>query len=223
MIHNFRDLGGIKNSRGQAIPSGLLFRSANLNAAAPSDLNGISTVIDLRTDIGRERAPDQIPENISYHSIPLFDAQAAGITRSASLDTVPDMVTLYRKMITEHREAVQAVLSIIFTHDFSSGGILWHCTAGKDRCGVITAHVLAALGVDRDTIMADYMLSNAACIPEADAIRESLLTAGKSQEEADKVWNAFIAKEEYMNAALDEMTFEENSEFQKKIFRYYEP
>ena len=66
--------------------------------------------------------------------------------------------------------------------------------------------------------MTDYMFSNSACIPEADGIREKLLAAGKTQEEADKVWNVFIAKEAYLNAALDEMTFDENPEFQKKIF-----
>ena len=55
-------------------------------------------------------------------------------------------------------------------------------------------------------------------VPEADGIREKLLTAVKSQEEANKIWNVFIAKEEYLNAALDKMTFEENPEFQKKIF-----
>ena len=218
MIRNFRDLGGIKNSRGLVIPSGMLFRSANLSAAEPSELTGISTVIDLRTDIGRKRAPDHIPGNISYHIIPIFDEQAAGITRSASLDTVPDMVNLYRKMVTEHQDAVHAVLSIIFTHDFSSGGVLWHCTAGKDRCGVITAYVLSALGVDKALIMSDYMLSNNACIPEADGVREKLLVAGKALEEADKVWNVFIAKEEYLNAALNEMVIEENSQFQQRIF-----
>ena len=134
------------------------------------------------------------------------------------MDTVPDMVSLYRKMVTEHQDAVQAVLSVIFTHDFSSGGVLWHCTAGKDRCGVITAYVLSALGVDKALIMSDYMLSNNACIPEADGVREKLLVAGKTLEEADKVWNVFIAKEEYLNAALNEMAIEENSQFQQRIF-----
>ncbi len=218
MIRNFRDLGGIQNSRGRIIPYGMLFRSARLTAAEPAEIAGISAIIDLRTDIGRERAPDRIPEGTSYHILPIFDEQAAGITRSGSPDTVPDMVSLYRQMITEHQEAVQKVLSVIFKHDFTSGGILWHCTAGKDRCGVITAYVLSALGVDRDTIMADYMLSNIACIPEADSIREKLLTAGKSPEEADKIRAVFIAKEEYLNAALEVMVSEENPVFQKKIF-----
>ena len=218
MIHNFRDLGGIKNTRGQTIPSGFLFRSANLSSAEPEELAGISSVIDLRTETGREKAPDRIPQDIAYHTVPIFDEQAAGITRSASLDTIPDMVTLYRKMVTEHQDAVQTILRIIFSHNFSSGGILWHCTAGKDRCGVITAYVLSSLGVDRKTILADYMLSNAASVPEADAIRSRVLAAGKTQEEADRIWNVFIAKEEYLQAALDEMIVEENRDFQKKIF-----
>lgn len=218
MIRNLRDLGGIQNLHGQIIPRGMLLRSANLSQAEPSELTGVSSVIDLRTDTGRERAPDQLPPHISYHAVPIFDEQAAGITRSGSLDSVPNMVSLYQKMITEHQDAVQKVLSIIFHHDYASGAILWHCTAGKDRCGVITAHVLAALGVDRDTIMADYLISNEACIPEANAIREKLLAAGKSQDEADQIWDVFIAKEEYLNAALNHMVFEENPEFQQRIF-----
>ena len=83
---------------------------------------------------------------------------------------------------------------------------------------MITAYVLAALGVTREEIMKDYMLSNAACIPEADTVRAQLIAAGKTTEEADKVWNVFIAKPEYLQSALDIMDFEENRVFRQKVF-----
>lgn len=217
MIRNFRDLGGIQTRSSLRIPNGFLFRSANLSSATEEDLARISTVIDLRTATGRERSPDRLPQRITYHAIPIFDEATAGITRDASLDTVPDMVSLYREMVVSCQPAIQSVLSIIFSHDYSTGGCLWHCTAGKDRCGVITACVLAALGVSKDEIIKDYMRSNDACIPEADSVRARLIEAGKTALEANKVWDVFIAKENYINAALDAMTFEEKPDFQKKI------
>ena len=217
MIRNFRDLGGIRTRSGLMIPNGMLFRSANLSAASEEDLTGISTVIDLRTATGRERWPDRLPQYIAYHAFPIFDEATAGITREASLDTVPDMVSLYRKMVDSCQPAIQSVLSIIFSHDYSTGGCLWHCTAGKDRCGVITAYVLAALGVNKEEIIMDYMRSNDACIPEADSVRVQLIESGKTALEADKVWDVFIAKESYINAALGAMNFDEDPDFQKKI------
>ena len=93
MIRNFRDLGGISTQCGREIPSGLLFRSANLSTATDEDLDRISTVIDLRTATGRERWPDRLPQHVAYHPIPIFDEATAGITREASLDSVPDMVS----------------------------------------------------------------------------------------------------------------------------------
>ena len=82
---------------------------------------------------------------------------------------------------------------------------------------MITAYVLAALGVSREEIIKDYMRSNDACIPEADSVRARLIEAGKPAPEANKVWDVFIAKENYINAALDAMNFEEKPDFQKKV------
>ena len=73
MISNFRDLGGLQNKEGRIIPSGRLYRSANLYRATEDDLTGISAVIDLRTETERQRMPDQIPDGIAYHHIPIFD------------------------------------------------------------------------------------------------------------------------------------------------------
>ncbi|MBR4473477.1 MAG: tyrosine-protein phosphatase [Oscillospiraceae bacterium] len=218
MISNFRDLGGLTTDSGRIIPCGMLYRSANLHQALPEELGGISTVIDLRTETERDRMPDRVPDHIAYYTIPIFDEATAGITREMTLSFVPDMVDLYRKMIVSCQSGIQEVLSIIFSHDFASGGVLWHCTAGKDRCGVITAYVLSALGVSKDTIMADYLKSNESCIPEAQEIMSQLTDKKLSEEELKGLWDAFIAKPEYLQSAFNEMHFDENSMFQDSIF-----
>ena len=213
MISNFRDLGGLMTKSGRTVPKGLLFRSANLHKALPEDLNGISTVIDLRTGTERNRMPDTIPDHVSYHMIPIFDEATAGITREMTLSSVPDMTALYRKMIVSCQSEIQNVLSVIYSHDFSSGGILWHCTAGKDRCGVITAYVLAALGVSPEDIMDDYLKSNESCIPEAEAMMSQLAGKKLSDNDLKGIWDAFIAKPEYIRSAFSEMRFDENYAF----------
>lgn len=218
MISNFRDLGGIKTKAGKVIPEGKLFRSASLHQSLPQDLEGISAVIDLRTETERERLPDSVPDHIAYYTIPIFDEATAGITREKALSSVPEMVPLYRKMVVSCQPAIQQVLSVIQSHDFSAGGILWHCTAGKDRCGLITAYVLSSLGVSKENIMADYMISNESCVPEAEAMIVNLSGKALSEAEREGIRDAFIAKEEYLQAAFDEMCFDENEAFQRRIF-----
>ena len=218
MISNFRDLGGIKTKTGRVIPEGMLFRSANLHQALPQELDGISAVIDLRTETERGLLPDAVPDRIAYYMMPIFDEATASITRERSLSSVPEMVPLYRKMVVSCQPAIQRVLSVIQNHDFSDGGILWHCTAGKDRCGVITAYVLSSLGVSTEDIMTDYMISNESCVSEAEAMVAKLAGKQLREEERQGIWDAFIAKEEYLQAAFEEMHFEENEAFQRRIF-----
>ncbi|MDD7740043.1 MAG: tyrosine-protein phosphatase, partial [Lachnospiraceae bacterium] len=101
------------------------------------------------------------------------------------------------------------------SHDFEKGSVLWHCTEGKDRCGLLTAVLLCALGVDRDTIMEDYLLTNEVNGPKAEYYYQMLISAGKSESEAKIVKDIFLAKEEYLNAAfasIDEL-YKNDSEF----------
>ena len=218
MINNFRDLGGLNKKSGQAIPCGMLYRSADLHEALPEDLEGITAVIDLRTATERNHLPDRVPDTIAYYTIPIFDEATAGITREKTLNAIPDMVPLYRKMIVSCQANIQNVLSIVFSHDYSSGGILWHCTAGKDRCGVITAYVLSALGVSKETIMDDYMKSSESCTQEADAVLSQLAGLNLSKADLERIRDVYLVKPEYLQAAFSEMSFEENPQFQNIIF-----
>ena len=52
----------------------------------------------------------------------------------------------------------------------AEGGVLWHCSQGKDRAGWASAFLLAALGADRETIVADFDLSNQSYAPQVEAL-----------------------------------------------------
>ncbi len=213
-IINARDLGGLTTIEGKTIRKGLLLRTANLSQATEADLSKLrqdyrlSAVIDLRTAVERKGRPDRIPEGVEYRINPIFDEATAGITREGDAPSpfsLPDMVTLYRTMIVAEpcRAALHEVLTVIFTHDYEKGAVLWHCTAGKDRGGIVAAMVLRVLGVGRDHVMQDYLRSNDTCVEESEAAYRNMLAEGQTEEFALGVRDAFLAKPEYLQAAFD--------------------
>ncbi len=205
MIPNMRDLGGIRTRDGRRIRAGLLIRSAQLEQAEEADLRGISTVIDLRTPGERQEMPDQT-HGREYLPLPVFDDLTSGISHEEGADTqlFPDMAPLYARLATECADAFKRILSTIMDHDFAGGAVLWHCTEGKDRCGLTTALVLEALGADRETIMADYLKTNEVNLPKAAAIREQV-AATHGEAFAESIYRAYIADERYLRAAWEAM------------------
>ena len=212
-VINSRDLGGLLNAEGKSIRKGLLLRSANLSQATASDLEKLSgeyhlsMVIDLRTQAERRGKPDKLPDEVTYLSNPIFDEATAGITREDGTPapfSLPDMAHLYRVMVTAEscREALRSALMKIFTHDYEQGAVLWHCTAGKDRCGIVTSLVLAALGVERGEIMKDYAVNADEFIAEADALYRRALLSGRPEPAAAAARDVFLALPRYMEAAF---------------------
>ena len=213
MIQNRRDLGGMKTKDGRTIRPGLLIRSAHLFRAEEQDLAGISAVIDLRTPGERAEAPDRT-FGCAYHALPLFEDITAGISheQGAEEHLIPDLGRLYARLVRECADAFRQVLMTVMTHDFDSGAVLWHCTEGKDRCGMITAMVLELLGVDRQDIMTDYLKTNEVNLPKAAIAREHARRQGEAF--ADSVYQAYIADERYLRSAWQAMG---DTYFQEKI------
>lgn len=205
MIQNKRDLGGIRTKDGRVIRPGRLIRSAHLFQAEEEDLAGIATVIDLRTPGERGEAPDRT-FNREYLPMPVFDDVKAGISREkkAQERKIPDMAYLYGRLVRECTGSFAAVLRAIMDHDFSAGAVLWHCTEGKDRCGITAALVLEMLGADRDVILEDYLKTNIVNLPKAIRVRERL-AAARGEEFAESVYRAYLADERYLRAAWDAM------------------
>ena len=183
-IRNARDLGGIVLKDGRKIKPYCLLRSAHLGQAEETDTEilknqyRLSVILDLRTGQERAERPDQ-SGGIPVVPCPILPDRQEGITheKGRSEPPVPDMARLYRKMMTGEPEieGFRRVLEAIFSHDYTRGAVLWHCTEGKDRCGMTTALVLEALGADREQILADYLLTNKVNIPRAQAVYERLV------------------------------------------------
>jgi protein tyrosine/serine phosphatase len=165
---NFRDLGGYPASDGRFIRWRRLFRAdglARLDADDCVQLSqlGLATVIDLRTP-GELEERGQFPRDafaVDYHHLPLTDV----LPPENELERYdePSFVTArYRQLFTEGASSLGRAVEVL-----AQPGALpavFHCSAGKDRTGILAALVLGFLGVPRDIIIEDYALSAEAMV-----------------------------------------------------------
>ncbi|MBF6329763.1 tyrosine-protein phosphatase [Nocardia transvalensis] len=160
-VLNARDLGGYRTTDGRVVRSGLVFRSGELSKATDADLAALSDrrvryVDDLRMGIERAILPDRVPGGATEHWDDII-GQAPPQVMASTLAAGAD---LYRAFITAPgaNQGFANVLHDII--DTDNGSVLFHCTAGKDRTGWMAAVLLTILGVDRQTVTYDYLLSN---------------------------------------------------------------
>ncbi|WP_067703996.1 tyrosine-protein phosphatase [Nocardia jejuensis] len=160
-VVNARDAGGYRTADGHTVRTGLVYRTGELTKATDADLaeltrRDVRSVHDLRTTMEQQlMGVDKVPAGATeFHDDVIGQAppQVMASTLSAGTD-------LYRAFITAPgaNEAFSGVLRDIATNP---GAVLFHCTAGKDRTGWTSAVLLTILGVDRDTVTYDYLLSN---------------------------------------------------------------
>lgn len=212
-VGNIRDLGGTEMKNGSVIRRGCLIRSAHLGYAVQEDVQllrdeyRLSKIIDLRTGGERSELPDHSYGAENLH-LPIFREFKAGISHEEQEKQaeIPRMENLYRFIMTDPGcvAGFRNILKAIFTHDYRKGSVLWHCSEGKDRCGMTTALVLTALGADRETILEDYLETNKVNIPKARAMYEEVL-AEKGPAAAENIYQAYIADENYLYAAWEVM------------------
>ena len=160
---NFRDLGGYQTSDGRHFQTGLVFRSDGLQMLTPADLDklsneiGLRHVIDLRSDAEREEVGcGPIADQATIHHIPLFAGASSRSENVANFEMPSDMGELYFLMLGFAKEPIAQVVRLLAEADAPA---VFHCAAGKDRTGVISAVLLSLLGVPEETIIADYAFS----------------------------------------------------------------
>ncbi|MBT2265279.1 tyrosine-protein phosphatase [Rhodococcus erythropolis] len=179
---NVRDIGGYATEAGQSVKWGLVFRGDRLNDLTADDQQvidnaGIRTVVDFRGDseIAKD-GPDKVPANVKVLNTPVLDpgtqALATAIT-SALKSGDPAIV----EQVLGGGEAVRisetgavdqlskpdgmaGYSQTLRTIADSESAVAYHCTAGKDRTGLMTALLLGILGVPDKTIVDDFVLSN---------------------------------------------------------------
>ncbi|MFD1191095.1 MULTISPECIES: tyrosine-protein phosphatase [Phenylobacterium] len=179
-VENFRDYGDYAG-RGGRVAAGRLYRSAHHGKATSEDLAvigglGLAAVVDLRRPMERDAEPTPRPPGFAGQVIEcdLGDrAEAPHVAFLRETDLTPDSVTAFfmdyyahAPFEPRHLELFRRYFEALVTVD---GPVLIHCTAGKDRTGLLAALTHHVLGVAHDDIIADYLLTNQAARLEARA------------------------------------------------------
>ena len=172
-LTNFRDLGGYLTEDGKRTKWGKLLRSAAHDSITDADAAllqkmGLKTVIDYRTTPEVADHPNKEVAGVVYRRIsPMENPNATNtldVTQSMQMKSAEDaiaMLTGINKMLAADaycNSVYREVMNVVM--DPAQVPFVQHCTSGKDRVGVGSATILMALGVPRETIMEDYLLSN---------------------------------------------------------------
>jgi len=200
--YNFRDLGGIKNKDGKYVRWGKIFRSDDLHNLTEADLKYLASIplisiVDFRSENEIKQAPDKNPEtvvkNYAYSIDPgnLTNANVFTDFSSNQGDSLMmEMNVLFATdsvYVSRYRDFFQLL------QDKKNVPLLFHCSAGKDRTGMGAALILFALGVDKETIIQDYLSSNT-------YLRDKY---AKYIEEYPELKSLFSVKPEYLSAGID--------------------
>ena len=208
-IENGRELGGLVMQDGRSIRWGKLVRSGNLALATDHDVAilkdrfHLSEVYDFRFDAEVAGAPDREMEGVrGTHLSTLPQALVDGFTAGRA-DTSQFQVSGFMERLAEYafnpkaQEMGRRLYPAIVSDSTSQrrygtflrgvldaeGGVLWHCSQGKDRCGWGAAFVLAALGASRETIVEDFDLSNVSYAAQVEALSQKVIEMGGGENE----------------------------------------
>jgi len=188
---NFRDLGGYRAGDGRHVRWGMVYRSGHLVSLTPKDYNylnrlGIRLVCDVRTEGDRERSPTRwmgpAPE---FLSVPIGKERDVTLTLDELRRRLPPPSSPgqpptqnYDQYAIGYAAQFGAILKRLAAGDLPA---VEHCSSGKDRSGVFSAILLTALGVDRETVVQDYLLTNRYTL-DADSI-------GKTTADLQKIFD----------------------------------
>ncbi len=171
-VDNFRDFGGYATAAGRRIKPGQLYRSAHHGQATDADLASIAAlniavIVDLRRGEERQRTPSRRHDGFAAQLIENDGNEAVSDPFVEFIKTSDVSEEAFRDyMIGYYRDAPFDGRHLdLFSRYFDAlgqdeGPILIHCTAGKDRTGLLAALTHHVAGVHRDDIFADYLLTN---------------------------------------------------------------
>jgi len=181
-VFNTRDLGGFITADGRAVKPHRLIRSGELFTLTEGDKKilvdeyELKTIVDFRTMQEIKDKPDPELEGVTAIHNPILNEASMGITREEKqkLDLIEMLAKMLEKGISGEKYLADLYTTIAIKNfskaqyknffeillNQETGAVLWHCSAGKDRVGTGTALLLTALGVPRDIIIQDYLMTN---------------------------------------------------------------
>lgn len=180
-VRNLRDLGGHVTRDGLIVAPQRLYRAEALVLADARESNaqwvdeheghyatlGLASVIDLRAEVEKATMPSgwAKPTGAAYFDIPInegvpgtnTDLVGNVVNGTHSAITAQDLGEFYVHMLERRAHEFGTAFRTIATAEHHP--VLVHCSAGKDRTGLVIALVLEALNVDREAIYTDYQLT----------------------------------------------------------------
>lgn len=167
--YNVRDLGGYRAANGETRWRRIL-RADGLHRLDEAGMvtlvdEGVTTIIDLRHADELVQQPNPFGGNkaVRYHNVSLFDQLAPSARPGDDL-----LLDLYKLALAQRQDAIATVLNTIA--DAPPGVVLFHCTAGKDRTGIVALLLLSLAGVDDTLIVQDYVQTGTMIAPMIEEI-----------------------------------------------------
>ena len=173
---NCADMGGIVTTDGRTVKWGKIYRSGVLSELTDDDVAymaglKLNAIIDFRFPEEKEKEIDRFPSGVDTISIPIADGsydrktilQWLKLKDKEAFDTM--LIHVNKVLVTQEQERYAE----FFDHLENGGTYLFHCTKGKDRAGFAAAMFLSALGVDRETVIDNYLKSNEYLSPVTEA------------------------------------------------------
>ncbi|MEM6843742.1 MAG: tyrosine-protein phosphatase [Bacteroidota bacterium] len=208
--NNLRDAGGLFNQQGYQMKWNMLYRSDKLSGLTDDDLQKLSklnvqTICDFRMDAEVEADPDKWPDlaNINRVRLPIGNdsLDTKDILKEINSDDFnPDkfMEEANREFILTHSDKYREFFALL--RQEQNYPLLYHCSAGKDRTGMATLLLFSALGIDRETAIDEYLMTN---VYLHNADEEKLKQAAAFYGiDSDKLRPLMGVKENYINAGL---------------------
>lgn len=171
---NFRDMGGIKTKDGYTVKYGKIFRSGHLGKLNAKDLKimeslNIKRIIDFRNDTELQKPPDRYPNNVKHVQVYIGAKDQKQMDyrslfqkyRNADSNTLDSS-----RLMRDQYKRFPAITKECYAHWWEyvlhnkEEAIVFHCSTGKDRTGFAAILFLSALGVDRETIINEYLSTN---------------------------------------------------------------
>lgn len=160
---NVREIGGYPVKDGGQTVYRRFLRADDISALTDEDVDfllgyGVRMVVDLRSDVEAEKFPDRLMgiEGVEYVRIPFLGRDVTDATQVRPEDLETGLGTLYAGML-ENKEVSKEIFEAI--ENAPEGCVLFHCSAGKDRTGVLAMLLMSLAGADRQDCMTNYAQS----------------------------------------------------------------
>jgi len=208
--YNIRDIGGYRTKDGRSIKWRKLFRAGKLTDIQVEKLEqlkalNVQSICDFRTTTEQQENPDKWfqLEQLNRYSLPIgegrLDKEDWLKKAAETYGTEQYLYRANRSYVLKNTPQYQAFFELLL--DEKNYPLLFHCTAGKDRTGFATVLILSVLGVDQQTIIDDYLLTNQYRKKVEEAEIEEV--AAKHGIDKKHLYPLLVVKEEYLKGAYD--------------------